>query len=105
MDQGAARAVGKITQPVDLALGAGIDRNDRLAQRLAVDEILRQLIERAVESGVEPRLPFVDADQDFPAVEWIERKAGALADLNGLTSLRRGELVGDRRGFVEHEMK
>ena len=88
-----------------LPLALRIDGDDRFAQRLAVDEILRQLVERAVEMGVQPRLPLVDADQDFPAVEWIEGKAGALANLNGLVPLRRGELVGDRGGFVENEMK
>src|SRR6185436_862596 len=105
MDQEAAGAVGIIAEPVDFALGARIDGNDRLAQRLSVDEVLRQLIERAVESGVEPRLPSVDADQDFPPIERIEGKAGTLADLNGLAPFRRDELIGHRCCFVENEMK
>ena len=49
MDQVAPGAVDEIAQPVDLAFGAGIGRDDRLAQRLAFDEVLRQLVERPVE--------------------------------------------------------
>jgi hypothetical protein len=82
MDQIAARTVGEIAQAIDLAPDAWIGSKDRLAQRLPFDEIFRELIERTIECGVEPRLTRIDADKDFASIERIESKAGALADLD-----------------------
>ena len=44
MDQIAAQAVGKVAKPVDLAFDARISIDDRVAESLTFDEVLRELI-------------------------------------------------------------
>src|SRR5262245_29325887 len=48
-DQVAVVAAGRYAIAVDLALELGLGRHDRIAQNIAVDEVVGQLIERAVE--------------------------------------------------------
>ena len=59
-------------------------RTDRIAsrRRLALDEVVGQLIERPVEIVVGAHVALEGSDQDFPvqAMILVERKAGALAD-------------------------
>src|SRR5438132_11834085 len=53
-DQIAVLAARRDAVAIDLAGETRIDREDRLAQRLALDEVVRQLIERAVIAVVDP---------------------------------------------------
>src|SRR5215470_3914964 len=97
-DQVAVLSARRDAVAVDLAGEAWIDREDRLAQRLALDEIVGQLIERAVVVVVDPRIALEHADQDFPLglVVAIIGEAGALADQDALGARNWNELIRDR---------
>src|SRR5690349_9607497 len=88
-----------------MTLHAGLHGGLSVAQLVARDEILRQLIERAVEIGVEPGLPLARADQDFPDARGVEGKAGALADEDMARGFARKEAVSGRLGLIKQEMK
>src|SRR5215467_5121377 len=55
-DQVAVLAARRDAKTVDLASKARVDREDRLTQRLALDEVVRQLIEWAVVVIVDARI-------------------------------------------------
>src|SRR6266545_1520378 len=97
-DQIAVLAAWRDAVAIDLAGETRIDREDRLAQRLALDEVVGQLIERAIIVVVDPRIALEHADQDFALdlVVTIVGKAGALADQDALGARDRNELVGNR---------
>ena len=50
MDQEPRGAVGEVAETIDLAFGAGLRRNDRIAQGVTGNEVLGQLVERPIES-------------------------------------------------------
>src|SRR4051795_3488734 len=84
MDHIAAGTVRVVAKPTDLAFDARISIDDRVAQRLAFDEVLRELIERPVEIGVEHGIGLESSDEDFsiqPMVP-VECKARAPANEN-----------------------
>src|SRR5689334_23716120 len=97
-------AVGRAAEAVDLALEARIDGEDRLAQGFALDEIVGQLVERAIEIIVGFDVVHEHADEDFPvkSVVAIKREAGAFSDDDAVGALERHEGVGNRRGLVQH---
>ena len=75
-------AVERRAVTVDAALELGRDVEDGVAQRVALEEVVGELVERAVVIVVHPRVALEHADQDF-AVELVvavEREAGAIAD-------------------------
>src|SRR5262249_43068185 len=106
-DQIAILAARRDAVAVDLAGEGRIDREDCLAQRLALDEVVRQLIERAVIVVVDARIALEHANQDFALdlVVTIVGKAGALADQDALGARNRNELIGDRDRLVEDVVK
>src|SRR4029077_2791092 len=96
-------AVRRASETVDLPLERRLHLQDRLAQRLAFDEIIRKLVERSVEIIVGENIAFERADQNFPLEPMIlvEGKSGALADQDAAGLLRGEERVGDLLGLVE----
>jgi hypothetical protein len=92
---------------VDLTPQARIDVQDGAAQRLALDEIVGQLIERAIVIRVQPRVAFEHPDQDLPLalVIAIEREAGAFADRDAIGEPGPRKFVGDRNGLVQNIME
>ena len=103
-DHEADAAVRRAAEAVDLALELRPHAEDRVAQRLALDEVVRKLVERPVEIVVGAHVALERADQDFPVQPMIlvERKAGALADQDAVGLLRREELLRHRLGLVQH---
>ncbi|MBN9183258.1 MAG: hypothetical protein J0I66_09725, partial [Microbacterium sp.] len=97
----------RAAEPVDLALEARLNLQQRVAQRLALDEVVRQLIERSVEVIVDAHIVLVDADEDFPLQPMIGviDETGALADPQMRPARIGQQLVGDRYGLVEHEQE
>jgi hypothetical protein len=107
LDLEADGAIRKTAETVDVTFEAGSDLQNGLPQRLALDEVVRQLIERPVEMGVEPIVGLKDADENLPVTPavLVEGKAGALADENALAAAGRKEVFGDLHGLVENVKK
>src|SRR6266700_3064484 len=93
-DQIAVLAARRDAVAVDLAGEARIDCEDRLTQRLALDEVVGQLIERAVVIVVDARIALERANQDLALdlVVTIIGEAGALADQYAIGAWDRNEL-------------
>ncbi len=74
-----ARTVRELAKPVDFAFRARVGFDNRLAQRLALDKILRQVIEGTIEVVVQPRIRLECPDQNLPIEPWVavEREAGS----------------------------
>ena len=81
-DQDAARAVGEAAIAIDPPAQTGIDRDHGVAQRVTLNEIVGQLVERTVEDVVDAGVALEHADQDLSVVARvaIEGEAAALAD-------------------------
>src|SRR3954470_14560057 len=94
-------------EAVDLAGKLRLRHQDRIAQRVPFQEIIGQLIERAVEVIVDARISFEHADQDFAveALVAIEREAGALADDDAVGVSGIEKLIRDLDGLVEDVVK
>src|ERR1700674_517469 len=106
-DQIAAGAGGCSAKAVDLSRQTRLNRENSLAQRLAFDEIVWQLIERAIEVVVYAGVSLEYADQDLPfqSIVLIEREAGSLTDDDAAGLPGANEPVGNRDRFVEDIMK
>src|SRR5262249_38086132 len=104
LDQEADLTVRRTAETIDLAFEAGGDFQNGLPQRLALDEVIRQLIERPIEIRVEPVVALVDADENLAVkkVVPVERKTGAFADDNAIAAPRGEEFVGNLLGLVEN---
>src|SRR5438105_4169118 len=97
LDDAAHLAVRRAAETVDLAFEIRLHLQDGVAQHFALDEIIRQLIERPVEVIVEPHIALVSPDHDFAveAMVTIERETGTLSDQDTVGALAREEMVGD----------
>src|SRR5262245_57885182 len=70
----------RAAEPINAPGEPRLDLQNRAAQRFAFDEVVRQLVERAVEIVIEASIALEHADQDLPlaSVIAIEGKARAL---------------------------
>src|SRR5260370_512165 len=65
-DEEAAGAVVEMAETIDLAGEARVVLDEGSAQHIALDEIVGQLIERAIERVVDRGIALEYADQDLP---------------------------------------
>src|SRR5262245_32712520 len=72
-------------------------------QLIACNEVFGELIERTVEVVVDPRIAFVDTNEDLAVRKMIpiERKPGAPPDQGPVGSRRGHKIIGDPHGFIE----
>src|SRR5579884_1460419 len=94
-------------ETVDLSLEIGLHLEDRVAQRVTLDEIVRELVERPVKIVVDADIFLVGADHDLPveAMIPIEHETRALSDQDAVAERRGEESVRDGRRFVEDEQE
>src|SRR5579871_6660534 len=107
IDAHALLAARETAEAVDAPFQVGIAGDQGIAQGFALDEIVRQLIERPVEPGVGQHIRLIGPDQDFSIAQMIaiESETGTLADHNAVGARARLELIGNFDRFIKDEVE
>jgi len=90
-----------------MAFEAGLNVKNNGTQRFSFDEIVRQLIERAIKVVVRANITFKSADQNlaFESPVSVEREICAFTYNNAVRQVAWDEFVSDQNGFIEKVMK
>ncbi len=105
---GETRAIGETSVAIDLAFQIGRDRENGVSKSIALDEIVRHLVERAVQIVVRRYVVMKGADENLPVsmLIAIDGKARTFADENtAVADGCRHEHVGRYYRFVENVVK
>src|SRR5690606_35162187 len=99
----AVGATWRNAKPVDAACQVWFHLKNGGPQRLALDEVVRDLIKGPVEIIVNASVALENADQDFAVdlVVAVEGEPSPFTYQNPFVSLGRGEVLGDTSGFVQ----